>query len=72
MVYLNFVTLTSISLSRRGNNMSKSLGTLFRNSKVLIQVKVGKNGNMGLCYKGVLFSKTVIESNGNGKRSKTS
>lgn len=41
--------------------MSKSMGTLFRNSKVLINSKVGKNGNMGLCYKGILFSNTIVE-----------
>lgn len=41
--------------------MEYSLGTLFRKSKVLIQVKVAGSVNMGLCYKGVLFSKTVLE-----------
>lgn len=50
--------------------MDNSLGTLFKNSKVLIQVKVGDMVNMGLCYKGVLFSKTVIESKAKKKRSK--
>lgn len=37
--------------------MDKAMGTLFKNSSTLITTKVNKSGVVGLCYKGVLFTR---------------